>query len=173
MAYTLPPNVAPCIEPRDLLSGNHRKVPHVCMTKAKIRSIGFRLIVAAGSTDIGKTKVLLGFLPAGRNRVLFELSTINGTGATVSGALKAGEYLMGGSTRIRVPEHSITATVTLGQMMTSLTKNEGATIAGDKELSRPDWGFKYESLEDIPLYITTSALAAGNEIFGQILFGQE
>ena len=173
MIYTLPTDTGACIEPAGILSGDQRKVPHACLTKAKTRALGFHVIVAAGDSNIGKTKLLLGFLPAGRNRVLFELSMIDGVGATVSGALMAAEYTAMDRLRTRVPKHAISGTIVLGDPMSSLTKNQGATVAADSEFSRPNWGFKYESLDDIPVWITCSPLAAGNEIYGNIIYGQE
>ena len=173
MIYTLPADMGACIEPVGILSGDQRKVPHACLTKAKMRTLGFHVIVTAGDQNVGKTKLLLGFLPAGRNRVFFELSTIDGTGATVSGAIMAATYVTTDTQRTSVPEHAISGTITLGDMMTSLTLNEGTTITGDKEFSRPNWGFKYESLDDIPVWIATGALAAGNEVYGNIVYGQE
>ena len=170
--YTLPNDTAPCIEAAGILSNDQRKVPHASVYKAKLRSMGFHIVVAAGDTNVGKTKILLGFLPAGRNRVIFELSSLNGS-ATVSGAIMAAKYITGDRAEVQVPAHAISGAVTKGAFMVSLSKNEGATIIGDKEYSRPSWGFKYESLEDIPIYIACSALAAGNEIHGSIVYGQE
>lgn len=171
--YILPADTGACIEPAGILSGDQRKVPHACFTKAKLRMMGFRVLVAAGDPNIGKRKLLLGFLPAGRNRVYFELSTINGTGATVSGAVMASDYTSTDQQRTVVPSHAISKTITFGSGIASLTLDEGDEIAGDKEFSRPDWGFKYESLDDIPIWVTVSALAAGNEIYGNIVYGQE
>ena len=173
MMYKLPADTGACIEPAGILSGDQRKVPHACLLKAKMRMMGFRVVIAAGDPNVGKTKLLLGFLPAGRNRVFFEYSILDTTGATVTGAIMAGEYTSTDTLRTRVPQHAISGTVTKATMMTSLRKNEGATVAGDKEYSRPNWGFKYESLDEIPIWITCGALAAGQEVYGNIAYGQE
>ena len=173
MIYTLPADMGACVEPAGILSGDQRKVPHACLTKAKMRTMGFHVIVAAGDVNVGKTKLLLGFLPAGRNRVFFEMSTIDGDGGTISGALMAAAYTSTDTLRTVVPEHAISGPITFADPMTSLNINEGATVAGDKEFSRPNWGFKYESLDDIPVWVNVGALAAGQEVYGNIVYGQE
>ena len=171
--FTLPADMGACAEPAGILSGDQRKVPHVVNTTAKMRTMGFHVIVAAGDANIGKTKLLLGFLPAGRNRVFFEMSVIDGDGGTVTGALMAAEYTSTDTLRTRVPEHAISGAITFADPMTSLNFNEGATIAGDREFSRPNWGWKYDSLDMIPVWINVGALAAGNEVYGNIVYGQE
>ena len=50
---------------------------------------------------------------------------------------------------------------------------EGTQVAGDKEMSLPGWGLKYGAAEDIPVILTTPALAAGNRVWGNIVYGQE
>ena len=173
MVYTLPADMGACSEPAGILSGDQRKVPHVVRTTAKIRTMGFRLTVAAGDSNVGKTKLLLGFLPAGRNRVFLEYSIVDGVGSTVTGALMAGEYTSTDTLRTRVPEHAVSGAITLGTPLTLLSFNEGAAIPGDKESSRPSWGWQYDSLDMVPVWINVGALAVGNEVYGNIVYGQE
>ena len=173
--YKLPTDTAASVEAIGILAQDQRVVPHVIMTKAKLRNLGFR--ISATAADAGKTKVLIGFLPAGRNRVMFSMSMICGNVA-LAGALYAEPYMTTAPASVTVPNHAITedfsGTIGVPEAMTELNKAEGSTVAGDKELHRPGWGFKYESLEDIPVILELgTALAAGNEIWGNIVYGQE
>lgn len=172
--YILPPDTAASVEAKGILARDERVTPHVVQLRAKSRNLGFHYIATA--EDEGKTKVLIGFLPAGRNRVIFEQSCISGNIA-VAAALQIGPYITAGPSSVNVPQHNVTAALgaTAGEVtyMAGLKYYEGSQVAGDQEKSLPGWGLKYVAAEDIPIIVTVAAITAGNEIWGNIVYGQE
>lgn len=170
--YVLPADTAACFEPAGILAQDQRKVPHVVRTKAKMRTMGFYLrVTGADNPVIGMTSVLLGFLPAGRNRILWELSYFGGTVSTLS-KIEFGDYICGDRAEITVPKHEVVLSPSAGAYLKGSTIMPGSANMGMEE-AHPGWGHLYVSTEDIPVIATVSALAENDMIYGNIMYGQE
>ena len=130
---------------------------HASEVSGKVRVATFTYTVPAGNAD--KT-VLIAKLPAGRARVLPALSRIKITGA--AGSAKVGTLIYASSAPGvgDVPE-------ALEALHTNTAFTDGTVFGLNGTVS----GFKYYSLDDISVVMTTAAaLPAGAKIDGILFF---